>query len=138
MVQWLVFTRYLENSILFKLCKLDHIVLISADINRSLYFYIEVLGCELVRTVPEMPLYQLRAGESLIDIVPGNKGQQDGKNMDHFCFQVTHFDPEQIKQRMSEEGIECGSVERRFGAKGYGRSIYIKDPDGNTIELKES
>lgn len=138
MVQWVVFTRYLENSILFKLCKLDHIVLIVSDINRSLHFYIEVLGCELVRTVAEMPLYQLRAGESLIDIVPENQDQKGGKNMDHFCLQVMPFDPEQIQQRMSDHGIECGDVERRFGATGYGRSIYIKDPDGNTVELKEA
>ena len=137
-MQRVVFTRYLENSILFKLCKLDHIVLMTTDINRSLHFYTEVLGCELVRTVAEMPLYQLRAGESLIDIVPANEDRKDGKNMDHFCLQVTPFDPEQIQKRMRDNGIECGSVERRFGATGYGRSIYIKDPDGNTVELKEA
>lgn len=112
-------------------------VLITNDIERSLSFYIDVLGCELVRTVEEIPLYQLNAGEALIDLVPRNEDQPVGKNMEHFCLQVTPFNPHQIIEKMREEGIECGIVEKRFGATGYGRSIYIKDPDGNTVELKE-
>jgi len=29
-----------------------------------------------------------------------------------------------------------GEVARRYGAEGQGPSIYIQDPDGNTVELK--
>ncbi|MGH1430548.1 MAG: VOC family protein [Neptuniibacter sp.] len=128
----------MESLVLFKLCKLDHVVLICSDITRSLYFYVDVLGCELVRTVKEIPLYQLRAGESLIDLMIRNEDQKSGKNLDHFCLQIMPFEPEQIIKMMNDKGIECGPVEQRYGASGFGRSIYIKDPDGNTIELKEA
>ncbi|MFY0677797.1 MAG: VOC family protein [Neptuniibacter sp.] len=128
----------MESLVLFKLCKLDHVVLICSDISRSLHFYVDVLGCELVRTVKEIPLYQLRAGESLIDLMIRNDDQKSGKNLDHFCLQIMPFEPEKIFKMMNDEGIECGPVEQRYGASGFGRSIYIKDPDGNTIELKEA
>jgi len=33
-------------------------------------------------------------------------------------------------------GVEPGEVRRRYGAEGYGSSLYIIDPDGNVVELK--
>jgi glyoxylase I family protein len=37
---------------------------------------------------------------------------------------------------LAKHGIDAGEVRRRYGAQGYGSSIYIADPDGNTVELK--
>jgi catechol 2,3-dioxygenase-like lactoylglutathione lyase family enzyme len=121
---------------MFKFQKLDHVVIITSDLERCLDFYINVLGCELERTLEELPLYQLRAGEALIDITTG-KPTSSGRNMDHFCLQVANFNAAEIQAYFKEKSIPCGEAERRYGATGFGQSIYIKDPDGNTIELKE-
>lgn len=121
---------------MFKLQKLDHVVLVTSDPERSLDFYINILGCELERTVDALPLYQLRAGEALIDITTGQRGV-DGRNMDHFCLQVSGFNAAEIVSYFKEKSVPCGTVEHRYGATGFGQSIYIEDPDGNRIELKE-
>ncbi len=73
----------------------------------------------------------------MIDITINPEKSHIGKNVDHICLQVSPFEPEQIKKQMTSAGVYCGEVENRFGATGFGLSIYIKDPDGNIIELKE-
>jgi hypothetical protein len=49
---------------------LDHLVLRVADLDRAIKFYGEVLGCHVERRLDEPKLVQLRAGSSLIDLVP--------------------------------------------------------------------
>ena len=108
----------------------------TADLQSCLEFYVDVLGCDVERTVEEISLYQLRAGESLIDIREVETPPAD-KNLDHFCLQISPFDSEKIISYLDSKGINHGGVENRYGASGFGRSIYISDPDGNTVELKE-
>lgn len=124
---------------------LDHVVLRSADVERLREFYTAVLGCPVEREVADLGLVQLRAGAALIDLVDvageiGRKGGAapgpEGRNMDHFCLRVAPFDPEAIRAHLEAHGVEAGPVERRYGAQGYGPSIYLQDPDGNTVELK--
>jgi catechol 2,3-dioxygenase-like lactoylglutathione lyase family enzyme len=124
---------------------LDHIVLRSADIDRMIAFYGEVLGCAVERRVDELGLVQMRAGASLIDLVDvngeigragGPAAGKDAHNMDHFCLRVADFDAAAIAQHLSNHGIDPGEPARRYGADGYGQSIYFQDPDGNTVELK--
>ena len=57
-------------------------------------------------------------------------------NMDHFAVRVDPFDAEAIRAHLAEHGIEMGKVESRVGAEGNGPSVYVQDPDGNTVELK--
>lgn len=125
--------------------ELDHAVLRVIDLDRMLYFYGEVLGCPLERARRDPGLYQMRAGRSLIDLVPvdGRIGRQggaapatEGRNMDHLCLRVDPFDAQAIYATLAEHGVEAGPVESRYGAEGEGPSIYVRDPDGNTVELK--
>ena len=60
----------------------------------------------------------------------------EGRNVDHFCLRVEPFDAEAIRAHLEARGIDAGEVARRYGAEGMGPSIYIQDPDGNTVELK--
>ena len=124
---------------------LDHIVLRVSDLDRALVFYCDALGCHEERRLDELGLIQLRAGQSLIDLVPvasplGEKGGAapgpEGRNMDHFCLQVRPFDETAIRAHLKAHGIVAGPTETRYGAEGSGPSIYIQDPDGNTVELK--
>lgn len=127
---------------------LDHVVVRVADLDRALAFYRDALGCVVERSLGELGLFQLRAGASLIDLVPidsplGKAGGpapppqgEGGRNMDHFALQLSHFDAEAITAHLARFGIEAGAVGERYGAMGNGPSMYLSDPDGNVVELK--
>lgn len=128
-----------------KLRELDHIVLRVRDGDRMVRFYTEVLGCAVERRQDDIGLIQLRAGASLVDLVPvdGKLGRmggaapgREGRNVDHFCFRVEDFDEAAIRAELAAAGVEAGPAESRYGAQGEGPSIYISDPEGNTVELK--
>ena len=125
--------------------ELDHVVVRVSDIAGAVIFYCEVLGCVEERRADKIGLVQLRAGHSLIDLVDvnGEIGRQggaapgvEGRNMDHFCIRVDPFDEPAIRKHLAEHGVEAGSTKTRYGAEGSGPSIYINDPEGNTVELK--
>ena len=124
---------------------IDHIVLRVADLDATIEFYSKVLGCRIERRQDELGLIQLRAGRSLVDLVPvdGKLGRAggaapgaEGRNVDHFCFRVEPFDEEAIRAHLEAAGVDVGEVGSRYGAEGEGPSIYITDPEGNTVELK--
>jgi len=124
---------------------LDHVVLRVADVKSSIKWYKSVLGCTEERVIPDFGLYQMRAGSTLIDLVPvtGKLGKMGGaapglkkRNMDHFAVHLDSFDEKKIRTFLKRRGIEPGAVERRYGAAGHGPSMYLTDPDGNTVELK--
>jgi catechol 2,3-dioxygenase-like lactoylglutathione lyase family enzyme len=120
---------------------LDHVVLRVADIDRSISFYGTVLGCPVERRLESIGLVQLRAGTSMIDLVPCGPDEkpgmsQNGRNMDHYAVRIARMDAAAITAHLEANGIAPGPVQRRYGAEGYGSSIYITDPDGNTVELK--
>ena len=125
--------------------EIDHIVLRVVDLARMLQFYGDVLGCREVRRQDEIGLVQLRAGSAMVDLIPiaGKLGREggaapgkEGRNVDHFCFRVEPFDEAAIRAHLAAHGIEAGPAASRFGAEGEGPSIYLNDPEGNTIELK--
>ena len=129
---------------------IDHIVLRVVDLQAMIAFYRDVLGCSVEKVQERIGLYQLRAGTSLIDLVPvdGKLGREGGappgpphaggRNLDHFCLRVEPFDAEAISRHLARHRVAHGPVESRYGADGDGPSIYIRDPDGNTVELKGS
>jgi catechol 2,3-dioxygenase-like lactoylglutathione lyase family enzyme len=124
---------------------IDHVVLRVSDVARALRFYREVLGCSEERRVEKLGLYQLRAGSALIDLVDltGPLGEiggappgEEGRNVDHFALRIESLDETALREHLEAHGVDPGEVGRRYGADGYGPSIYIRDPDGNVVELK--
>ena len=119
---------------------LDHLVLRVADLDRAIKFYGDVLGCHVERRLDEPKLVQLRAGASMIDLVPAGPGPQPagaaGRNLDHFAVRIGTFDFAALAAHLQRHGVAVGEVRRRYGAEGYGSSLYITDPDGNVVELK--
>jgi catechol 2,3-dioxygenase-like lactoylglutathione lyase family enzyme len=130
----------------FSVLRIDHVVLRVKDAERSIAFYRGVLGCAVEKRRDDLGLVHLRAGTSLIDLVThdGPLGRQggalagaEGRNVDHVCLRIEPFDEAVIRTLMAEHGVAVhGEVQNNFGAEGNGPSIYIADPDGNTIELK--
>ena len=115
---------------------LDHVVLRVADMDRAIGFYEQVLGLHVERRLESIGLVQLRAGAAMIDLVPRTEDEDDGRNMDHFAVRIEEMDVAALTAHLKRHGIDPGEVRRRYGAEGYGSSIYITDPDGNTVELK--
>lgn len=129
---------------MIRIQRIDHVVLRTAHMAEMRAFYCDALGCVVERIVAEIGLVQLRAGEALIDLVDvdselgrlgGPAPASTGHNMDHFCLQVSGAGPE-AQQWLRTRGIDSGQVETRYGALGFGPSIYIRDPEGNTVELR--
>ncbi len=130
---------------MIRIREIDHLVLRVVDMDRMLRFYCDVLGCSIERRVDSIGLVQLRAGRSLLDLVPvdselgragGAAPGKEGRNLDHFCFRLEPFDEAGIRNQLEANGVLAGAVESRYGAEGKGPSIYVTDPEGNVVELK--
>ncbi len=130
----------------FAVQRLDHVVLRVADLERSIAWYGDVLGCRVERRRDDLGLVHLRAGASMIDLVaidgrlgrPGGAGPgAEGRNVDHLCLRVEPFDEAALVAHLRAHGVAPrGPASVSFGAEGSGWSLYIADPDGNAVELK--
>ena len=114
---------------------LDHIVLNVADVRRSLDFYVGTLGLEPMQ-VDEWEAGQVFFPSVRVDqgtIIDLLSGERTGDNVDHICLVVE--DDVEALDAAGVLDIEAGPA-RRPGARGDGISVYIRDPDGNLVELK--
>lgn len=119
----------------FSIQRIDHVVLRVRDLDGMIRFYEQALGCHVERRLDKLQLVQLRAGDSLLDLIKSDTPRQ-GRNMDHVCFRIDPFDLPSIQQALQPFGITPGDVVQRYGAEGDGPSIYFDDPEGNQVELK--
>ena len=108
----------------------DHLVLAVADVERSLAWYQDFLGLEGVRVDEwregKAPFPSVRVDAStIIDFIPRRDDSDRGSNLDHLCLVVEPADLSSL-----------GDTGPRYGARGVGTSVYIQDPDGNTVELR--
>jgi glyoxylase I family protein len=129
----------------FQLQRIDHVVLRVRDLAAMQAFYCDVLGCREERRQDEIGLVQLRAGDSLIDLVPvdGKLGRMggaapgaEGRNMDHLCLRIDPFDRAAVVAHLEAHGVRVGDFGSRYGAEGEGPSQYLFDPEDNLVELK--
>ena len=115
---------------------LDHIVLVVADVERSLAWYVDEVGGRPVR------VDEWRAGEvffpsvrlsddSIIDLIAG---ERSGLNLDHLCVVVEPVDLDAVRDSGRFDVLDGPAT--RYGARGNGTSLYVRDPDGNTVELR--
>ncbi|HEY2020491.1 VOC family protein [Paraburkholderia sp.] len=124
--------------------EIDHVVIRATSVDTLARFYCDVLGCRLEKEQRELGLTQLRAGRSLIDLLQvgakidraENGAPGTGRNMDHLCLRVESFDVEALKTHLSAHGARLGEQGVRYGADGFGPSLYLFDPEGNMVELK--
>jgi glyoxylase I family protein len=124
---------------------LDHVVLRVSDLARARDFYCTVLGATVERWQEALGLLHLRLGRNMVDLVTldgaigragGAAPGREGRNMDHFCLRIEPFDEAALRRHLAEHGVAVGETVQRFGAEGTGPSLYLSDPDGNTVELK--
>ncbi|GJF04406.1 VOC family protein [Pseudonocardia sp. D17] len=112
---------------------LDHVVLVSPDPERLLAWYRDVLGLEVLRLEQwrrgEVPFASLRvSADTIVDV---QRGERDGENMGHMALVVEGAG---LAELATAHGVE--GPRSLFGARGQGRGIYLRDPDGNGVELR--
>ena len=128
----------------FQILDIDHVVIRAANLDVMTRFYRGVLGCTLEKEQLELGLIQLRAGRALIDLLqvggsidrPESGVPGAGRNMDHLCLRVEPFDADGLKTWLAGHDVRIGEQATRYGADGYGPSLYLFDPEGNMVELK--
>lgn len=130
---------------IFKVQHIDHVVLRVEDMERSVDFYTQVLGCSIKKRNDQYAMIHLTAGGSMIDLVDvngplgamgGGAPGKERRNVDHFCLRVEPFDEQAILAHLQAFDIVADKAVTRYGAEGVGLSIYCFDPDGNQVELK--
>lgn len=113
---------------------IDHVVLRAHDVPALVGFYVDMLGCTVERV--EGTLTQMRAGRCLIDIVPRDAGEPEGRNVDHLCLTLAPFDADRAATWFAANGVATGEIATRYGANGHGVTLYLTDPEGNGLELR--
>ena len=114
----------------------DHLVLRCADVDTTLSWYLDLLGLEPVRVDEwrrgEAPFPSVRIdAATIIDLLPGTA--DDGR-LDHICIVCEPIDLGALVES-GEFDVVDGPV-RRFGARGDGTSLYVRDPDGLVVEIR--
>ncbi len=119
---------------------IDHLVLRVKDGDRALRFYTEVLGLRIERIIEDFHYYQLRCGRNLLDLSVLPEGEnldaRSRRDLDHVCLNVSGSLTE-VLAHLAKHQVEVvnGPLEL-YGARGFGTSIYVRDPDDHTLELK--
>ena len=117
---------------------MDHVVLLSDDIERALAWWRDVLGAPLERVdewrAGEVPFPSVRlSADTLVDLVPGPR---TGENMAHVAVAVD-AEGEDLAAFAARKGLTVVDGPRRlWGAHGSGVGLYVRDPDGNVVELR--
>ena len=125
-----------------KVVAMDHIVLRSPEIERSLAFYCDVLGMEGMRLDEwragdvRFPSVQVAPG-TIIDFFPLEGEAAEQQQLDHFCLVVEPGTLEQVLAAVESFGLAPGPLQSRWGARGRGTSSYLESPEGVTLELRQ-
>jgi catechol 2,3-dioxygenase-like lactoylglutathione lyase family enzyme len=127
----------------FPLTGIDHVVLLVGDMERATAFYRDVIGCPVDNDLQQFGMRQLRAGAALIDLVDISSDQgawakpevAGGRNVDHVALGLGPADAEAVRRHLASHNVEIIEEGERTGALGDTLSFYIRDPDGNQIEL---
>ena len=115
---------------------MDHVVLVVADVERSVAWYADRLGLEPLRLDEwrrgEVFFPSLRVDDAtIIDVL---QGERSGTNVDHVCLVIAETDLQAVADSGRFEVLD--GPDKRWGARGDGLSLYVRDPDGNTVELR--
>ena len=130
---------------MIELAGIDHVVFRVRDMTAMIAFYEKALGASVERQVDDLGLVQLRAGSALIDLVDcaaplglegGTPAGDGGRNVEHVCLRILSWDEPALRTHFASFGITELDMGRRYGADGFGPSLYLSDPEGNRIELK--
>jgi catechol 2,3-dioxygenase-like lactoylglutathione lyase family enzyme len=117
----------------------DHLVLRCADVETTLTWYVDVLGLQPMRVKEwragelSFPSVRVDAG-TIIDLVSRGDTSTGSASIDHFCLVVDEVDLDALAASGVFDVVETPAT--RYGARGNGTSLYVRDPDGMIVELR--
>jgi catechol 2,3-dioxygenase-like lactoylglutathione lyase family enzyme len=117
-----------------------HFSLAVSDLEVSKKFYTELLGFTFVRHSPAYEMMFLTAGQDFVTLckseTPIRPNPEGGRRVHHaFALDPDAYDD--AKNFLIENGVEIIDEENRTTGTILGRQFYIRDPDGNVIELND-
>lgn len=125
-----------EGGVSVHTINLDHVVLEVVNPDQALAFYCDMLGMQPIRLEAfrrgQAPFPSVRAGTALIDLIPASS---PGPGPHHLCVEVAEPMAEILKE-LARLGIATENPQMRFGARGLGQSLYVRDPDGHRVEIR--
>ena len=111
-----------------------------SDLDASRTFYTEILGLKLVSVARTNGMVFLRAGDDHVILArsdaPLKRSAADSRRA-HHAFKVDADKYEAAKSWLASKGVEVFEEEDRKKGVFVGRQFYIRDPDGNVIEISE-
>lgn len=140
-LEWGSFKQQNERTV-FTYKGVDHIALVTKRLAAMKTFYTESLGLTLEQESKSKAGYNvvtLRAGESLIDLFeasPVNPAPMANLSEEHICLSATGSSIYDVIATFKRKGMDPSPAEVNNGSKGKGLSTWVRDPDGNKIEIK--
>ncbi len=118
-----------------KIERIDHLNLTVAEIDRSVEFYKRVLGMEIESMGEGRAALHFGQQKIHLDLAGGAMAASGEKRLPaHICF-VTETPIGGVMARLEECGVPVRMQGPRAGAIGTIQSVYIDDPDQNSIEI---
>jgi glyoxylase I family protein len=120
----------------------DHIALVTKNLAAMKKFYAECLGLSVENEGKSRAGYNVtsfRAGDALLDLfeaTPTNPAPSANLSEEHFCLRATGSSIYDVIATLKRKGLEPTQAEVNNGAAGKGLSTFVRDPDGNKIEIK--
>lgn len=118
---------------------IDHVVFRVRDPERTMAWWADTFGVVAERLEEwrrgEAPFVSVRiTPDTVLDLFVGERPDGDAANVDHVAFVVHGVDLDELAASGSVE-VESGPHDL-WGARGMGRGLYLRDPDGNRLELR--
>jgi len=119
---------------------LDHTIIAAKDVKQTVHFFVRILGARDESDTG--PFASVRINDSLVlDFIAAKEISSR-----HFAFAMDHNEFEAAFKRIQEAGIPFGdgpgNVENgkgpgmTLGARGQGKAVYFRDPNGHVLEIK--
>jgi catechol 2,3-dioxygenase-like lactoylglutathione lyase family enzyme len=119
-------------------------VVYAEDLFRARSFYSGVLGLECTQEEPGRHMFFRCGNQMLLVFNPVKTSKPANAELPvpphgtsgagHVCFRASAAELDAWRQRLTERGI---AIEADFEWPGGGRSIYVRDPAGNSVEFAE-
>ncbi len=119
-----------------KVTDIDHVVFDCLDVEKEVAWWRDVIGLEPMRLeewrAKQAPFVSVRINaHTILDLMEAPRA---GENVNHVALAVEDVDLEDLAASGQFDVVSGPS--RLFGARGTGTGLYVRDPEGNVIELR--
>jgi len=131
-----------QNQVVFSYKGFDHIAIVTRNLAAMKTFYGQGLGLTVEQESKAKTGYSivtLRAGDAVLDLLeagPTNPAPPANLSEEHFCLCAAGSSIYDVIATLKRKGLDPTQAEVNNGARGKGLSTFVRDPDGNKVEIK--